>query len=141
MPSLDNSLYKDWTDVSIKEISIYLGLIILFGIFKLPQLYWSPNQVFSAPMIPKFMLIRQFCQINSFFHAFNYNSLSVKNEDRLIKMRHVVDFFLRKFKEVYTPDKHFSLDDGILAYKGKLSFKVYNKDKPSKYGIKLYILE
>ena len=47
---------------------------------------------------------------------------------------------MRKFKEVYTPDKHLSLDEGILAYKGKLSFKVYNKDKPNKYGIKLYIL-
>ena len=87
------------------------------------------------------MSYRRFTQINAFFHAFDNNSLSkLNNEDRLIKVRPLIDFFLRKFNEVYTPDKQLSVDEGILAFKGRLSFKVYNKDKPNKYGIKLYIL-
>ena len=41
---------------------------------------------------------------------------------------------------MYIPKKNVSIDEGIMAFKGKLNFKVYQPDKPDKYEIKLYIL-
>ena len=33
-----------------------------------------------------------------------------------------------------------SIDGGMIPYKGKVHFKVYNPDKPDKYGVKSYQL-
>lgn len=37
-----------------------------------------------------------------------------------------------KPQELYIPDKHVSVDECTTGYKGKIQFKVYNKDKPTK---------
>nr|XP_045600572.1 uncharacterized protein LOC123759506 [Procambarus clarkii] len=36
--------------------------------------------------------------------------------------------------------KNLSLDEGTMAWRGRLSFKTYNSNKPDKYGMKLYML-
>ena len=38
------------------------------------------------------------------------------------------------------PSKNLSLDEGLLAYKGRLSIKVYNPKKPKKYGVKFFFV-
>ena len=137
-----SSVYSDWTDVSLSEIMTYMGLVILFGIYYLPRLsmYWSPNQMYHSPLVPKCMTFRRFKQINAYFHACDNDKIDQDNTDRLIKVRPIIEYFLHKFKKTYTPDKDLCIDEGVLAFKGRLNFKVYNKDKPDKYGIKLYIL-
>ncbi|XP_068222159.1 piggyBac transposable element-derived protein 4-like [Palaemon carinicauda] len=41
---------------------------------------------------------------------------------------------------MYTPEKHLSLDEGMLKWKGRLNIRTYNPKKPTKYGIKFYFL-
>ena len=36
--------------------------------------------------------------------------------------------------------EHIAIDKGMLKWRGRLSFRIYDKDKPTKYGIKAYIL-
>ena len=36
--------------------------------------------------------------------------------------------------------EHNAIDEGMLKWRGRLFFCIYNKDKPTKYGIKAYIL-
>ncbi|XP_069176205.1 piggyBac transposable element-derived protein 4-like [Procambarus clarkii] len=51
-----------------------------------------------------------------------------------------MDYFSEKFASVYIPKKELSLDEGTMAWHGRLSFKVYNPNKPDKYGVKFYML-
>ncbi|XP_061188017.1 piggyBac transposable element-derived protein 4-like [Saccostrea echinata] len=44
------------------------------------------------------------------------------------------------FGTVFRPHQHLSLDEGMVPWRGNLSFRVYNPDKPKKYGIKAYML-
>ncbi|XP_064641920.1 piggyBac transposable element-derived protein 4-like [Lineus longissimus] len=53
-------------------------------------------------------------------------------------MRPITDMFLQKFRDAVSPTREISLDEGTCAFKGRVSFRVYNKDKPEKWGIKLY---
>ena len=41
---------------------------------------------------------------------------------------------------LYNPGEQILIDEGMLKWRGRLSFRVYNKDKPTKYSIKAYIL-
>ncbi|XP_013420996.1 piggyBac transposable element-derived protein 4-like [Lingula anatina] len=44
------------------------------------------------------------------------------------------------FGSVYMPNRHLSLDEGMVPWRGHLAFRVYNPDKPKKYGIKAYMI-
>ena len=45
-------------------------------------------------------------------------------------------------RRIYVPRKHLSLDESLLAWRGRLKFRVYmgNANKHCKYGIKYFEL-
>ena len=58
----------------------------------------------------------------------------------MYKLRLIFDQIVEKWRLLYNPGEQISIDEGMLKWRGRLSFRVYNKDKPTKYGIKAYIL-
>lgn len=56
------------------------------------------------------------------------------------KVRSVLDYLVTKFQELYKPNTNICIDEGMLLWRGHLAFKVYNHQKPVKYGIKSYNL-
>ena len=46
----------------------------------------------------------------------------------------------RRFRTIYTPAQHIAIDEGMVPWKGRLSFRQYLPNKPDKFGIKLYQL-
>lgn len=61
-----------------------------------------------------------------------YNTLS--------KLRLLYKNIVHAFWSVFSRHQHLSLDEGMVPWLGNLFFRVYNPDKPKKYGIKAYIL-
>ncbi|XP_049940662.1 piggyBac transposable element-derived protein 4-like [Schistocerca serialis cubense] len=60
--------------------------------------------------------------------------------DPLHKIRPVWDFFAERCRKVFYPSQNLSVDEAICLFQGRIGFRVYMKDKPDKYGIKLYVL-
>ena len=60
--------------------------------------------------------------------------------DQLYKIQPIFETLVEKWQEMYAVGKHNAIDKCMLKWRGRLSFCVYNKDKPTKYGIKAYIL-
>ena len=60
--------------------------------------------------------------------------------DRLRKVRGFVDKVVNKWPELYEPGSELALDEAIIAFKGRVLFKVYQPDKPHKWGIKVFVL-
>ncbi|XP_046976423.1 piggyBac transposable element-derived protein 4-like [Vanessa cardui] len=67
-------------------------------------------------------------------------SSEISTEDRLAKIRPIVDHFNKKMNEIYYPGKQLSLDESMVLWCGRLQFRQYIKNKRHKYGIKLYVL-
>ncbi|XP_034024428.1 piggyBac transposable element-derived protein 4-like [Thalassophryne amazonica] len=101
-------------------------------------MYWSVDEVDSTPHFSHTMPRNRFQLIWRFLH-FNDNA-SQDAADRLYKVRPVLDYVLDKFKELYQPGQNICIDEGMMQWRGRLSFRVYNPQKPVKYGIKSYIL-
>ncbi|XP_069161378.1 piggyBac transposable element-derived protein 4-like [Procambarus clarkii] len=131
-----------WKPVKLKEMARFLGLCMLMGVTKNPtmRMYWQTNKPWHTRFFNMFMTSRRFQHIGQFFHAFNSNAVSVDNTDKLIKVRPVMDYLRHRFQEVYYPIRELCLDEGTMAWRGRLSFKVYNPSKPDKYGVKFYML-
>ena len=47
---------------------------------------------------------------------------------------------ISRFNSAYIPHQNISLDEGMIPWRGNLSFRVYSPDKPVKYGIKAYMV-
>ncbi|XP_071943879.1 piggyBac transposable element-derived protein 4-like [Antedon mediterranea] len=138
----EHSRSKAWKPVTVQDIRKFLGLMFLTGIITKPELqqYWSTDELILTPMFSKVMSRNRFEIILSYFH-FNDNSQRPADcTDRLYKVRPILDHMLTKFRELYTPGQNISIDEGMLSWRGRLGFKVYNKEKPIKYGIKSYVL-
>ncbi|EFN87013.1 PiggyBac transposable element-derived protein 4, partial [Harpegnathos saltator] len=60
--------------------------------------------------------------------------------DKLFKIREVLNYVQNKFQTVYTPKQELSLDEGIIPWRGRLSFRTYNPAKLVKYGILVRML-
>lgn len=45
-----------------------------------------------------------------------------------------------KYREHYCPSSNISVDESTVGFKGKIVFKCYNKLKPIKWGLRIYVL-
>ena len=60
--------------------------------------------------------------------------------DKLYKIRPMLDKVVHQFKSTYLPTCNLSVDESIIGFKGRLSFVQYMPQKPTKWGIKAWVL-
>nr|XP_045604935.1 piggyBac transposable element-derived protein 4-like [Procambarus clarkii] len=131
-----------WKEVSAKEMARYLALSILMGIARLPtmRMYWQTSRLWHMRTFNVFMTAKRFQHIAQFFHTYNQFAIPPNNKNRMIKLSTIITYLTNKFGSYYVPNQALSLDEGTMSWRGRLSFKVYNPNKPDKYGVKLYML-
>ncbi|GFW01815.1 piggyBac transposable element-derived protein 4 [Trichonephila clavipes] len=76
-----------------------------------------------------------------FLHfANNESSSDLDHNTKLKKIREFHNLIVHKFKSVYVPKPDISVDESLIAYKGRLSWKQYIPQKRARFGIKLFQL-
>ncbi|CAB3228076.1 unnamed protein product [Arctia plantaginis] len=60
--------------------------------------------------------------------------------DRLAPIRDIFETFVQLCQNVYKPSEYLTLDEELVAFRGKCGFRQYIPSKPAKYGIKIYAL-
>lgn len=126
--------------VTTDELWTFLGLLFLTGLIEKGRLsdYWSNDPLLETPYFSKHTSRNRFQLILRFMHVRDNSHPSP--QDKLWKVRTVYELLSGKFTTNYQPPEHLSLDEGVLAWRGRLSFKTYNPNKPDKYGVKGYIV-
>ena len=102
--------------------------------------YWSKDVLIATPFFNQCMPRDRFQLILWFLHFNDNESMPSDCSDKLYKIRPVFDLLVEKWRTLYALGEHIALDEGMLKRRGRLSFRVYNKDKPTKYRIKAFIL-
>ena len=126
------------------EMKAFIGINIIMGITKLPQvaLYWSSDDFFGNQGIKKVMTKNRFEEITCYLH-FNDSSVEptrgTPGFDRLYKIRPIFNSILGNCQTKFKPTKNLSVDEGMIAFRGRLSFRQYMPAKPTKYGIKIWM--
>ena len=137
---------RPWKETTVPEMKAFIGILIYLGILKLPrlELYWSNIDMHIAtPGISQIMPLVRFQQIFRFFHLTNSENAVLHGQpghDRLFKVRSLLDLVVPKFGEEYTLHQQVSVDEAMIKFKGRLGFKQYMKDKPIKWGMKVFVL-
>lgn len=131
-----------WRDLSVDELKVFLGLILHTGILSLPRLqdYWKTDPLLKT-VFPNYMSRDRFLLILRYLHfCKNPEANEEVPEDRLYKIRMVLDYFNNKMIQTYYPGRELSLDEAMVLWRGRLIFRQYIKGKKHKYGIKIYTL-
>jgi len=63
-----------------------------------------------------------------------------KKTDNLTHIRWLFDQFVRCCQQSYIAHEYMTIDEMLLAFRGRCSFRVYIPSKPAKYGIKIQAL-
>ena len=136
---------NDWHPTDITEIKQFLGLFFLMGIVHKPaiHMYWSKDPLFCTPIYNAVMSRNRFQLLLKFLH-FNDNSHmpapADPSPDKLFKLRPLLDHLFEKFQVAYVPSCNISIDESLLLWKGRLSFKQYIPLKRARFEVKSFML-
>jgi len=88
------SRVKQWKPTTRREIKLFLGIALLMGIIKKPNIefYWSETEIFLTPAFSKLMTRNRFCLLLKFLHFANNDDKSTdRDDDKLYKILKVYD--------------------------------------------------
>ena len=85
----------------------------------------------------RFSLVLRFLHLND---STQYMRKGEPGHDPLFKLRPFIEPLFERFQTSYTLSREICVDESIIGYKGRLSFIQYMPKKPTKWGMKAYIL-
>lgn len=141
-PQGPHSRISRWKCVVKKEMAEFLGISFLMGIIQLPRLrdYWRTDRFYNLSVRNYMSRDRYLIILRCLHFTQNVQERETPPEDRLYKIRPLLELFNRKIVTIYAPGKNLSLDESMLLWRGRLLFRQYIKNKKHKYGIKFYVL-
>ncbi|XP_051162152.1 piggyBac transposable element-derived protein 4-like [Leptopilina boulardi] len=133
---IDTSLLKVTDIVELKAV---FGLLYCAGAHKLIKCktmnWWS---VHSMPLFKATMSRNRFTFL---FDCLRFDDKNTRNErkpiDRFTHIREIWDLFIERCKNNYEPCKNITIDEQLLSFRGRCSFKMYIPSKRDKYGLKI----
>lgn len=60
--------------------------------------------------------------------------------DKFTPIRKIWDIFIANCTKYYEPSNRCTVDEQLLSFRGRCSFRMYIKSKPDKYGLKIVTL-
>lgn len=118
----------------------HVGLLILAGVYRSKHepnsSLWSEKtgrSIFRAAMSQK-----RFSHISSTLRFDDKLSRPARRTDKLAPFRQVWDMWTHRLMMLFSPDRDLTVDEQLVPFKGRCSFRQYIPKKPAKYGIKVW---
>ncbi|KAM9316409.1 piggyBac transposable element-derived protein 4-like [Gastrophryne carolinensis] len=135
---------RKWEPVTKEDIWKFLGLILLSGVVRKPlqKWYWTTNKLLATPFFGTIMSECRFSLIMKNLHFTNNEEFDKATHPapKLKKIWEVYQMIIKNFQQSYVPDRDISIDESLMAYKGRLSWIQYIASKRAQFGIKSYML-
>lgn len=117
---------------------------LMMGIKHLPSYrdYFSSVPELRDSIISSAMSMHRFGWILTRLHLSDNTDMPSRdsdNFDKLYKIRPYLTHLLEKYKELYAGTEFQSIDESMIAFKGRSSLKQYMPNKPIKRGYKVWV--
>jgi hypothetical protein len=133
------SIFHQWKATTNEEMLKFFGIILEMGLVQMPKLkyHWSSSQMYGSEIIRNVMSRERSELLLGFWH-FSNNDNKNWNQDRLFKLKPLLDLLKARFSSVYIPGSVVTIDETMVPWRGRLLFKQYIPGKAHKYGVKIY---
>ena len=134
-------LKENWRDVEENEMSAFVGLVILQGLYKSAGEATEELCVAdSRKIFSDTMTYHCFVDIR---HFLSFDDKATRNrrreQDKLWPIRELWDSFIRNTTGAMIPDMFLTIHEHLAPFKGRCSFIQYMSAKPEKFGIKMWL--
>ena len=138
-------LQWDKAEHNLGELKKFLAVTITMGLINYPRLedYWSTSWPFATNTFSSILKRDRFSLLLRFLHLNDSTQYIHKGDpghDPLFKLRPFLDSLLANFKGAYVPGREVSVDESMIRFKGQLWFIQYMPKKPTKWGMKAFVL-
>lgn len=131
---------KNYKCPNKNEMYLYLAICLLMPQVKKQRVkdYWSKDFVIETPVFAQLMSRGRFIELTKYLHF--ADNANVNKNDKLFKIRFVVDHFRKTFRDSLYPFQNLVIDESLVLFKGRISFRQYIPSKRHRFGIKFFII-
>ena len=131
------SLFQNWRDITLIEMRAFIGMIINMGLTQLSDIkdYWSTHATLNLPFFRSVFSRDRFLQIYWMLHVGELPSTTKRS-----KIQPFIDLLIPLFQRYLNPARELSIDEAMIAFRGRVAFRQYIRGKPQPWGIKAYVL-
>ena len=122
------------------EIRAYIGVLYYQGLWKSADVdndrLWDKKNGITL-----FRCVFPRLRFTFLGSCLRFDDKKLRNEnDRFSAIRQIWDIFMMNCQQYYTPSNKCTVDEQLLSFRGRCVFRMYMKDKPDKYGLKIVTL-
>ncbi|CAK1600420.1 unnamed protein product [Parnassius mnemosyne] len=123
-----------YAEVGMDELKAVIGLIYLAGLYKSArqnlQDLWC-NDGTGIPIFAMTMSLRRFIFIVNHLRFDDVDTRQERlSQDRLAPFRKLFEEFVSRCQQHYTPFENLTLDEELVAFRGRCKFRQYLPNKP-----------
>ena len=132
-----------WKKIDYEVLIVFIELTLLAGVEKnwdvsVQALFSDPlqNPMYKAPMAVK--------RGKDIWRLLRFDNKRTRGErlkvDHLATFRHIWKLFLTSCRTTFIPSECVANDEQLVPFRTRSKFKQYMPSKPTKYGIKIFLL-
>ncbi|XP_022184406.2 piggyBac transposable element-derived protein 4-like [Nilaparvata lugens] len=127
------------------EIRAFLGILFISGALgssrKKTKFIWDNSKGSGVECCYLAMSEKRFHFLMRCLRFDDYRDRQQRREiDRLAPIRELFELIIQNFQTFFTPSEFCTVDEQLIAFRGKCPFRMYMPKKPARYGIKVYAL-
>ena len=136
-PPQRRSVFQNWRDITLVEIKAFVGVIIQMGLVQLADIkdYWSTHGTLNFSFFRSVFSRDRFLQLFWMLHVGETPSPNKRS-----KVQPFINLIVPLFQQHLSPSQELSIDEAMIAFRGRVSFRQYIRGKPQPWGIKAYVL-
>ena len=137
------SIWRTWREVTVSEFKAYLGIILQMAMQDRGDIkdFFSTEWIDYTPFYRDVFSRERFLQIHWMLHVQPpSNDPGVEPQTRGRKVSNIVQHMRTKCMELFRPFHNIVIDESTIAFKGRSQYKMYNPQKPHKWGLRVFTL-
>ena len=130
-----------WLEVTSEEIERLIALLLYFGLVKVGgsvDRYWSTKTLYHGLWARAIMGRNRYRALMAMLHV--VDPATETPGDKLRKVASFINSFKKKCIELHQPRQNVAIDERMVKSRHRSGIRQYIKDKPTKWGIKLWML-
>jgi hypothetical protein len=145
MPLKKHFIWVGWEDVTTEELLAFHGVILNMArdVKSSVKDFFSEQWLDSSQFYKDIHSRKRFLQLYSGLHVSPPPRAEIPDrqmQSQASKVKNVTDYVQSKFLEFYSPTQYLSADVSTVNFKGCMVFKMYNPQKPTKWGLCIYVI-